>query len=119
MDIEIEWGDDGLVPAVAQSVDGEVLMMAYVDREALHQTLETGYAHYHSRSRDELWKKGGSSGNLQEVVDVRVDCDADSLLYVVKQHGGACHKGYRSCFYRNTDGEITGEKIFDPNEVYD
>ncbi|MFB6284159.1 MAG: phosphoribosyl-AMP cyclohydrolase [Halobacteria archaeon] len=116
--IEIDWGSDGLVPAVTQDVDGEVLMLAYVDREALHKTLESGYAHYHSRSRDELWMKGGSSGHTQEVREVRVDCDGDAVLYVVEQEGGACHAGYESCFYRTLKGEVVGEKVFDPDDVY-
>lgn len=116
--IEVDFGD-GLVPAVAQSTeDGEVLMLAYVDREALDRTLETGEAHYYSRSRDEIWHKGESSGHTQEVEEVRVDCDADSLLYLVKQEGGACHTGHRSCFYRTVEGEKVGERVFDPDEVY-
>ncbi|MFW5928841.1 MAG: phosphoribosyl-AMP cyclohydrolase [Halobacteriota archaeon] len=111
--------DGGLVPAVAQDADdGEVLMLAYVDEEALERTLETGEAHYYSRSRDEVWHKGESSGHVQEVEDVRVDCDADSLLYLVRQEGGACHTGYRSCFYRTVDGDVVGERVFDPDEVY-
>jgi phosphoribosyl-AMP cyclohydrolase len=118
--VDIDFGEDGLVPAVAQDADsGEVLMLAYVDEEALAATRETGVAHYHSRSRDELWKKGGSSGHTQTVEEVRVDCDADALLYVVEQAGGACHTGYESCFHRTLDGEVTGEKVFDPDEVYD
>jgi len=119
-DVDIDFGEDGLVPAVAQDADsGEVLMLAYVDEEALAATRETGLAHYHSRSRDELWKKGGSSGHTQAVEAVRVDCDGDALLYVVEQTGGACHTGYESCFHRTIDGEVVGEKAFDPDEVYD
>jgi phosphoribosyl-AMP cyclohydrolase len=119
-DVDIDFGEDGLVPAVAQDADsGEVLMLAYVDEEALAATRETGVAHYHSRSRDELWRKGGSSGHTQAVEAVRVDCDADTLLYLVEQTGGACHTGYASCFHRTIDGETVGEKAFDPDEVYD
>jgi len=77
-----------------------------------------GEAHYYSRSRDELWHKGGSSGHTQEVREVRVDCDADTLLYLVDQNVGACHTGHRSCFYRTVDGEHVGERVFDPDEVY-
>ncbi|WP_227133872.1 phosphoribosyl-AMP cyclohydrolase [Halorubellus salinus] len=118
--VDIDFGEDGLVPAVAQDADsGEVLMLAYVDAEALAATRETGLAHYHSRSRDELWQKGGSSGHVQRVEEVRVDCDADALLYVVEQEGGACHTGYESCFHRTVDGEVVGERAFDPDEVYD
>lgn len=90
----------GLVPAIAQDVHtGEVLMLAYMDREALQKTLDTGYAHYHSRSRDALWKKGESSGHTQRVLSVRLDCDRDSLLLLVEQKGAACHTGNRSCFF--------------------
>ncbi|MFC6952262.1 phosphoribosyl-AMP cyclohydrolase [Halorubellus litoreus] len=117
--VDIDFGEDGLVPAVAQDADsGEVLMLAYVDAEALDATLESGLAHYHSRSRDELWQKGGSSGHVQRVEEVRVDCDADALLYLVDQEGGACHTGYESCFHRTVDGEVVGEEAFDPDEVY-
>jgi phosphoribosyl-AMP cyclohydrolase len=116
----VDFGDDGLVPVVAQDADsGEVLMLAYADREAVDATRETGLAHYHSRSRDELWQKGGSSGHVQHVQAVRVDCDGDALLYLVDQEGGACHTGYRSCFHRGLDGEVVGEQVFDPDEVYD
>lgn len=117
--VDVDFGDDGLVPAVAQdAADGEVLMLAYVSPEALEKTRETGYAHYYSRSREELWKKGGSSGHTQSVAEVRVDCDADTLLYLVEQEGGACHTGYRSCFHRTIDGETVGDRVFDPDEVY-
>jgi phosphoribosyl-AMP cyclohydrolase len=118
-DIEVDFGEDGLVPAVAQDADsGEVLMLAYVSPEALDRTRETGEAHYYSRSRDELWHKGGSSGHTQAVREVRVDCDADTLLYLVDQNLGACHTGHRSCFHRTIDGEHVGERVFDPDEVY-
>lgn len=118
--VDIEFGEDGLVPTVAQDVDsGEVVMLAYADAEAVAATRETGLAHYHSRSRDELWQKGGSSGHVQHVEEVRVDCDGDALLYLVEQEGGACHTGYGSCFHRTLDGEVVGERVFDPDEVYD
>lgn len=94
-------------------------MLAYVSPAALERTRETGRAHYHSRSRDELWAKGATSGHVQHVRDVRVDCDGDALLYVVDQEGGACHTGYRSCFYRAIDGEAVGDRVFEPEEVYD
>lgn len=119
-DVEVEFGESGLIPAVAQDAEtDEVLMLAYVSPEALAKTQNTGFAHYYSRSRDELWKKGGSSGHVQKVQEIRVDCDGDSLLYRVTQEGGACHTGYRSCFYRTIDGETTGKKVFDPDEVYE
>ena len=112
--------EDGLLPAVAQdTATGEVLMLAYVSRDALEQTRETGLAHYHSRSRDELWQKGATSGNVQHVDEVRVDCDGDALLYLVEQEGGACHTGYETCFYRSLDGEQVAERVFNPEEVYE
>ncbi|SEH49521.1 phosphoribosyl-AMP cyclohydrolase [Halopenitus malekzadehii] len=117
--IDVDFGEDGLVPAIAQDVDsGEVLMLAYVTEEALDRTLETGEAHYYSRSREELWHKGGTSGHTQDIAEVRVDCDADTLLYLVDQTGGACHTGHRSCFHRTVEGEHVGERVFDPDEVY-
>ena len=119
-DVEVDFGADGLVPAVAQDADsGEVLMLAYVSPEALERTRETGRAHYYSRSRDELWEKGATSGHTQSVEEIRVDCDADTLLYLVEQTGGACHTGHRSCFYRTIDGEHVGERVFDPDDVYE
>jgi phosphoribosyl-AMP cyclohydrolase len=118
--VDVDFGDDGLIPAVAQdATTGEVLMLAYVSPEALERTRETGRAHYYSRSRDELWEKGATSGHTQSVREVRVDCDGDALLYRVEQTGGACHTGYRSCFYRTVDGETVGERAFDPDEVYE
>ena len=118
--VTVDFDEDGLVPAVAQSAeDGTVLMLAYVNEEALERTRETGDAHYYSRSREELWHKGGSSGHTQSVEEIRVDCDADTLLYVVEQEGGACHTGFESCFHRTLDGEAVGERVFDPEEVYD
>ena len=110
---------DGLVHAVVQDVKtGEVLMCAYMNEEAFKLTLETGIAHYWSRSRKKLWKKGESSGHLQKVHEILIDCDCDELLLSVEQIGGACHKGYRSCFYRRIDGEVVGEKVFEPSDVY-
>jgi phosphoribosyl-AMP cyclohydrolase len=120
MTVEVDFGSDGLVPAVAQDADsGEVLMLAYVSPDALDRTRETGRAHYYSRSRDELWEKGATSGHVQHVREVRVDCDGDALLYLVDQDGGACHTGYRSCFYRTVEGDSVGDRVFDPDEVYD
>jgi phosphoribosyl-AMP cyclohydrolase len=101
--IDFEKGG-GLVTVVAQEFDtGEILMIAYADREALEKTLATGLAHYYSRSRKKLWKKGESSGNVQQIVEVRVDCDADALLYRVRQTGPACHTGAHSCFFRSME----------------
>jgi phosphoribosyl-AMP cyclohydrolase len=118
--VDLDFGDDGLVPAVAQDVDsGDVLMLAYATREAVERTVETGEAHYYSRSRDELWHKGATSGHVQTVAAVRVDCDGDALLYLVDQEGGACHTGYRSCFHRTIEGDMVGEEVFDADAVYE
>lgn len=104
----MNFGDDGLVPVVAQSaLAGEVLMVAYADREALTRTRETGEAHYHSRSRGALWRKGETSGHKQVIEDVRVDCDGDAVLYVVRQQGPACHTGSLTCFGEPTGGVLT------------
>ncbi len=111
--------EDGLVTAIAQDYKtGEVLMVAFMDKEALEKTIETRKAHYWSRSRRKLWKKGESSGHEQVVREILMDCDGDAVLLKVEQQGGACHTGYRSCFYRNIEGKITGEKLFEPDEVY-
>ena len=120
MSVDLAFDGQGLLPAVAQDADsGAVLMLAYVNREAVERSRETGFAHYYSRSRDELWKKGGTSGHTQRVQDIRVDCDGDALLYLVDQEGGACHTGYDTCFHRRIDGEIVGERVFDPEDVYE
>jgi phosphoribosyl-AMP cyclohydrolase len=96
----------GLIPTVCQDVEtGTLLMLAWVNKEALQRTFETGYAHYWSRRRKELWKKGESSGHIQEVREVLLDCDGDTLLYLVKQHGPACHTGAFSCFYRRLEAD--------------
>jgi phosphoribosyl-AMP cyclohydrolase len=113
----------GLVPAVAQDAEtGEVLMLAWMNREAYEETLRTGRACYFSRSRGKLWRKGEESGHVQEVRQILVDCDADTVLLKVRQVGGAaCHEGYRSCFFRQVDGgalRVVGERVFDPKLVY-
>ncbi len=113
----------GLIPVIAQDWQtGEVLMLAYMNEEAWQKTLETGKAHYFSRSRQKIWLKGESSGHVQLVKEIFLDCDLDTVLLKVEQRGGAaCHKGYRSCFFRRLkDGEleVVGEKIFDPEVVY-
>ena len=114
---------DGLLPVIAQDYrTNEVLMMAFMNKESWGLTVETGVVHYWSRSRKKLWKKGESSGNIQKVKEIRVDCDNDCLLIKVDQVGdAACHMGFRSCFYRIYDGgklKEDGEKIFDPKEKY-
>ena len=99
----------------------EVLMVAYTNREAIEETIETGKMHYFSTSRKKLWLKGEKSGNVQIVREIYIDCDGDALLFKIEQKGGACHKGYRSCFFRKIDNNkirIVGEKVFNPEEVY-
>jgi phosphoribosyl-AMP cyclohydrolase len=109
----------GLVPVVVVDTrTREVLMVAYADREALELTKKTGFAHYYSRSRKKIWKKGEESGHLQRVRRILVDCDEDTLLYEVEQEGVACHTGHRSCFYRTLDGEEIAPRVLDPEEVY-
>lgn len=106
----IRYDENGLVPVVAQDAGtGEVLTLAYANAEAVEKTKETGEAHYWSRSRGELWRKGATSGNTQRVVEVRLDCDGDALLYRVEPRGPACHTGARSCFYTTVYGGSDGE----------
>ena len=114
----------GLVPAIAQDdATGEILMLAYMNQEAFAATLSSGKATYYSRSRKTLWVKGETSGHVQRVKEIRIDCDDDTVLLKVEQLGGAaCHTGHRSCFYKKVeDGSIRimGEPIFNPKEVYD
>ena len=114
---------NGLVTAVTvDAEDGEVLMVAFMNEEAFRLTLETGKVHYFSRSRGKLWKKGESSGNMQELVEMKVDCDLDALVLRVRQRGPACHEGYRSCFFRSVteDGSLAvrGERLMTPDEMY-
>lgn len=119
----VTFNSEGLVPAIVQdATTDEVLMMAYMSAATLRETLEGGEMVYWSRSRQERWKKGATSGHTQVVREVRIDCDGDALLFKVDQEGGACHTGYRSCFYRRWDDaslEPAGEKVFDPEDVYD
>ncbi|MEF8777861.1 MAG: phosphoribosyl-AMP cyclohydrolase [Natronomonas sp.] len=120
MTVDLAFGEQELLPAIAQDAEsGDVLMLAYVSEAALERSRETGEAHYYSRSRDELWHKGGSSGHVQRIEEIRVDCDGDAILYLIEQEGGACHTGFESCFHRTLDGEVVGEKVFDPEDVYE
>jgi phosphoribosyl-AMP cyclohydrolase len=114
---------DGLIPVIAQDAEtGEVLMLAYMNEEAFNATLKTGKASYYSRSRQKFWMKGESSGNVQEVKEMRMDCDNDTIVLKIKQVGGAaCHTGHRTCFYKKLEGDNwieEGELLFDPKEVY-
>ena len=126
-----KFGADGLIPCVTVDAEtGQVLMVAYMNREALEKSLITGRGTYYSRSRNKLWVKGESSGHVQHVKDMLVDCDQDCLVMKVSAEGGQCHAGYRSCFYRRVkphsaakDGSLPDlkfieKKIFDPNKVY-
>jgi phosphoribosyl-AMP cyclohydrolase len=120
---ELKWGSDGIVPAVAQDArSGRVLNLAWMNREALALTVETGYAHYWSRSRGQLWRKGEESGHVQKVVSLSLDCDADVVLIQVEQEGGiACHTGRQSCFYRRFENGAwvaVDPVIKDPREIY-
>jgi len=120
---EIDWNADGLIPAVAQDAEsGDVLMLAWMNRESLARTLEEGVAVYWSRSRRRLWKKGEQSGHLQRVAEIRLDCDGDSVLLKVEQKGGiACHTGRRSCFYQVLRGgrwESVDPVLQSPETIY-
>lgn len=122
--IELDFSKgDGLIPAVAQDwQSGEILMLAYISRESWEETLASGYATYYSRSRGKLWKKGESSGHLQIIHQILVDCDMDTVVFKVEQIGpGACHTGHRSCFYREVKNDglhETEETVFDAEKVY-
>jgi len=119
----VSFNKEGLLPVIVQDINGgEVLMMAWMDREALKKTITSGKAYFWSRSRKKLWLKGESSGHYQLVREMWIDCDEDTLLIKVEQIKAACHKGYKSCFFRkiNKEGklELIGEKVFEPGKVY-
>ena len=121
--LDFSKSEDGLIPAIAQDFEtGDVLMLAYINKEAWQYSLETGNATYWSRSRSKLWKKGESSGHVQKIKEILVDCDKDTVIFKVEQLGGAaCHTGHRSCFFTRVDGdrtEIIGEPVFNPDDVY-
>jgi phosphoribosyl-AMP cyclohydrolase len=117
-------GEDLLIAVAQDHQSGEVLMVAFMNREALGLTLETGIAHYWSTSRNKIWLKGESSGHQQQVQEIRADCDADALVLKVKQEGAACHEGYYSCFFRKVDSDdgfklkIIEKKVFEPEKIY-
>ncbi|MGI6487512.1 MAG: bifunctional phosphoribosyl-AMP cyclohydrolase/phosphoribosyl-ATP diphosphatase HisIE [Syntrophomonadaceae bacterium] len=116
---ELEFDSRGLIPAIIQDVKTrQVLMLAYMNRQALEKTLETGYTWFYSRSRECLWMKGETSGHIQKVQQIYYDCDQDTLLILIEQEGAACHTGHFSCFYRNWEGEEQESRVFDPEEVY-
>ena len=120
-----QFDENGLIPAIAQDAGtGQVLMVAYMNRESLDVTIQSGYATYFSRSRQKLWKKGEESGHRQKVEQILVDCDQDCLILKVTVDAGQCHVGYQSCFYRalrqktGKELEFIEEKVYDPNEAY-
>jgi phosphoribosyl-AMP cyclohydrolase len=117
---ELKYDDNGLIPAIIQDYRNlEILMMAYMNKESLQKTIETGFAHFWSRSRQKLWKKGETSGHLQQVKEILIDCDKDTLVIKAEQLGpGACHTGHRSCFYRTIQGVEVAKKVFSEEEVY-
>lgn len=119
---EIKYDEKGLVPAIIQDYkNNEVLMLGYMNKEAVSKTLESGKVHFWSRSRSKMWVKGETSGHTQEVKGILLDCDMDAILVKVDQKVAACHTGYRSCFYRKVENDnltICGEKIFEEKEVY-
>lgn len=119
---DLPFNDDGLLPAIAQQYDsGEVLMMAWMNRESIHETLTTGRVCYWSRSRQAFWRKGESSGQVQTLRQMRFDCDGDTILLQVDQMGPACHTGRRNCFYNLVKGEqviVDADPLIDPDELY-
>ncbi len=118
----LKWDENGLIPAIVQDAEtGEVLMLAWMDEPALRATIETGQTHFYSRSRRSHWHKGGTSGHVQHVQSIRVDCDGDVILISARQVGGACHEGYRSCFFRRLEGDtwqVAARPVFDVTTVY-
>ncbi len=120
--LRLRFDENGLIPAIAQQHDtGEVLMMAWMNRAAVDETLRTGRVCYYSRSRRSLWRKGETSGQVQRLVDFRIDCDADTILLMVDQKGVACHTGRRTCFFRAwRDLEMVqiADRLVDPHELY-
>jgi phosphoribosyl-ATP pyrophosphohydrolase/phosphoribosyl-AMP cyclohydrolase len=118
--MQIDWHKNPIIPAIAQeAASNEILMLAYVNKEAFELTLSTGYAHYFSRSRQRLWKKGESSGHTQKIVDVLLDCDADTLVFKIEQKGVACHTGRKSCFFTSvTQERVILDKEVDTDAIY-
>ncbi len=120
----LKYDANGLIPAIIQDADtGEVLMMAYMNKHSLEESLRTGKTHFWSRSRQKYWMKGESSGHTQEIREVFIDCDVDTVLIKVRQNGAACHEGYKNCFFRKYDPgtgrwEVCAQRLVDPNEVY-
>ena len=125
LDFAPKFDNNGLITAIAQDVEtSQILMVAYMNREALEQTIKTGIVHYFSRSRQKLWKKGEQSGHIQKVEQILVDCDQDCLVLKIRVDAGQCHVGYQSCFYRvleqgnNKKLQFIAEKVYDPKKTY-
>ncbi len=123
MQLDVKFNEDGLVPAIVQdAATGDVLMMAWMNDAAIKHTMECGNATFYSRSRKKMWVKGESSGHTQKVIDLRVDCDQDTVLMRVESAGPACHVGYQTCFYRALESadslKFVEERVFDPADVY-
>jgi phosphoribosyl-AMP cyclohydrolase len=120
----LKYDSNGLIPAIIQDAQtGEVLMMAYMNKTSLEESIRTGKTHFWSRSRQKYWMKGESSGHTQDIHEISIDCDADTVLIKATQHGAACHEGYKNCFFRKLDsatGEWNafGDRLFDPEQVY-
>lgn len=120
----LKYDSNGLIPAIVQDVGtGEVLMMAYMNKTSLEESIRTGKTHFWSRSRQKYWMKGESSGHTQDIKEISIDCDADTLLIKATQHGAACHEGYKNCFFRKLDAKtgewvISSERLVDPEQVY-
>jgi phosphoribosyl-AMP cyclohydrolase len=120
----LKYDSNGLIPAIVQDADtGEVLMMAYMNKASLEDSIKTGKTHFWSRSRQKYWMKGESSGHTQDITEIFIDCDADTILVKARQHGAACHEGYKNCFFRKLDAasrewKVNAEKLFDPESVY-
>lgn len=121
---QLDWSkNDGLIPAIVQDADtGEVLMMAYMNRDSLADSIRTRRTHFWSRSRKKYWMKGESSGHVQEIQDIFIDCDTDTILIKARQHGAACHEGYKTCFFRKLDEagqwQVWAQRLVDPEQVY-
>lgn len=120
----LKYDANGLIPAIIQDAQtGEILMMAYMNANSLAESIKTGKTHFWSRSRKKYWMKGESSGHTQDIQEIFIDCDADTVLMKVTQHGAACHEGYKNCFYRKLEADgttwsVCAEKLFDPDQVY-
>lgn len=118
---QLKFDSSGLIPAIIQDKAGKVLMLGYMNKESIQKSIETGIVHFWSRSRKKLWKKGETSGHIQKILEIKTDCDMDTLLFTVEQECACCHEGYYSCFWRKLEGnnwKIVEDKVFNPERVY-